>query len=208
MSDLRSRIKPKRTLLKALLATSLLVGFGLIAFDLFGAGGASYLVAREQLLPGDPLTSANTQVVHAELGQVAAPYFATGSKLASALADGKLFATRPVDRGELLPKSATSSLRPNSLATIAVEFESALSRSIQPGERVDLYATELLAGSQVSTTRLIATSAWIRAIENRESVGRTLPVVEIALNRTFLEDVLAAVARSDKLALVVRSNVG
>lgn len=208
MSDLRSRIKPKRTLLKALLATSLLVGFGLIAFDLFGAGGASYLVAREQLLPGDPLTSANTQVVHAELGSVAGSYLASGSELASALADGKLFATRAVDRGELLPNSATSSLRPSSLATLAVEFEGALSRSIQPGERADLYATELLAGSQVSSTRLIATAVWIRAIEARESVGRSLPVVEIALNRAFLEDVLAAVARSDKLALVVRPKDG
>ena len=57
MSDLRSRIKPKRKALKVTFGVALLVGLGLISFDLTGIASSRAVIATEQLLPGDHLTA-------------------------------------------------------------------------------------------------------------------------------------------------------
>jgi hypothetical protein len=55
---------------------------------------------------------------------------------------------------------------------------------------------------------MIAAGAWVRSVRIEDSVGRNIQVVELAVNRLYLPEVLASTARSDFLALVASSDVG
>ena len=210
MSDLRARVKPKRTLLKVTLGAVLTLGLALVILDIVGVGGASYLVATEQIIPGDSLTQRNTRLVRAELGEASANYLTaipTGepSKEGVGAQSNRSFgavATRSFSAGELIPSTAVATTEGSDLAAIAIDFGTPLARTIVAGSRVDIFSTRLLSGAQVDEPRMIAAGAWVRKIETDTSVGRTTHVVDLALSRMFLPEVLAAVARSDFLTLV------
>lgn len=224
MSDLRARVKPKRTLLKVTLGALLTLGLALVILDIVGVGGASYLVATEQIIPGDSLTQRNTRLVRAELGEASANYLTaipTGesskqgvggqSNHSFGATSNQSFgavATRSFSAGELIPSTAVATSEGSDLAAIAIDFSTPLARTIVAGSRVDVFSTRLLSGAQVDEPRLIAAGAWIRKIETDTSVGRTTHVVDLALSRMFLPEVLAAVARSDFLTIVESATSG
>ncbi len=216
MSDLRARVKPKRTLLKVALGALLTLGLALVILDFVGVGGATYLVATEQIIPGDSLTERNTRLVRVDLGEASANYLTAippqspSNQRPSPLSNQRLgdVATRPLSAGELIPASAVQPSEVFDLAAIAVDFSRPLARSLIAGSQVEIYATRLLSGTQVDEPRMIATGAWIRKIETDTTVGRTTHVVDLALRRIFLPEVLAAIARSDFLTLVETSPDG
>ncbi len=205
MTDLRARIKPKRKILKIALGVGLFAGLLLIAFDLTGMAATEFVVATKQLLPGDKLGADNTKLVGAELGASATAYL-DASAVASR-SEG-MFAVRPIGAGELVPNTAITSVGSLELASIAVTFENPLAANLMPGSRCDLYATRLLSGAQISEPQLIASGTWIRNIRDEESVGRNIQVVELGINRLFLSEVLASMARSDFLTLVASPDAG
>jgi hypothetical protein len=213
MSDLRSRIKPKRKALKVTFGVALLVGLGLISFDLTGIGSSRAVITTEQLLPGDHLTASNTKLVEADLGQAAKSYLDEAT-WRSALAGERVepldnwSVVRPIGAGEFVAKSGLTSAASLELAAVAIEFETPLPANITAGSRVDLFATRMLASNQIGEPQLIASGAWVRSIRIEDSVGRNIQVVELALNRLYLSEVLAAIARSDFLALVASSDAG
>ena len=213
MSDLRSRIKPKRKTLKVTLGVALLAGLGLIVFDLAGIGSSRAVIATKQLLPGDHLTTSNTMLVDADLGQAAKSYLDVDAWRAALAGDrgessGSWSVVRPIGAGEFVARSGLMSAASLELAAVAIEFETPLPANITAGSRVDLFATRLLASNQIGEPQMIAAGAWVRSIRIEDSVGRNIQVVELAINRLYLPEVLAATARSDFLALVVSSDVG
>lgn len=208
MSDLRARVKPKRTFVKVSLGALLALGLALVVLDIAGVGGPTYLVATEQMLPGDPITHVNTRQVRVELGEWSATYLTELPARAQSKTSDSPVVTRSISAGELIPSSAVSVAEASDLVAIAVGFSTPLARSLVAGSRVDIFATRLMSGTQVDEPRMIASGAWIRKIETDTSVGRTTHVVELAIGRIFLPEVLAAIARADFLMLVEASPSG
>ncbi|MEY4078769.1 MAG: hypothetical protein RIS80_538 [Actinomycetota bacterium] len=213
MSDLRSRIKPKRKALKVTFGVALLVGLGLIFFDLAGIASSRAVIATEQLLPGDHLTASNTKLVEADLGQATKSYLDVATWRAALSGDldersGSWSVVRPIGAGEYVARSGLTSAASLELAAVAIEFETPLPANITAGSRVDLFATRLLASNQIGEPQMIAAGAWVRSVRIEDSVGRNIQVVELAVNRLYLPEVLASTARSDFLALVASSDVG
>jgi hypothetical protein len=180
--------------LRWVLVAVLLAGLGVTAFGYLGLGGQQVLIATSQILPGDTLDATNTTVVNADLGQRAGVY------LRGMPSDS--ISVRAVAAGEFIPESAAATSLAKELVSLALELSHPVSSTLQPGDRVDVFATEALSSGAVGEPEQVASSAWVRKITSDTSMGQHSTSVEISFSPDYLKLLLTAMARGDDLALV------
>ncbi|MFM5904460.1 MAG: hypothetical protein ACKOOD_05200 [Microbacteriaceae bacterium] len=184
----------KTSALRWVLVALLASGLGVMAFGYLGFGSQQVLVATAQILPGDALNANNTAVVSVDLGQRAGVY------LRGVPSDS--IAVRAVGAGEFIPESSSANSLAKQLVSLAIELNNPVSTTVQPGDRVDVFATEAMPSGQVGEPEQVASAAWVRKITTDSSMGQRSTSVELSFSPDYLSLLLTAMARGDELALV------
>jgi hypothetical protein len=162
-----------------------------------GLGQTEVLVATATIAPGDLLDERNTTGLLVDASGFTEVY-------ASDLAE-KSFATALVAKGELIPLRALAKTKLANLDSITLTVSSGLASSVREGSLVDLWSASGSGFGQTKPPRMLATKALVRAISRSESMAKRSIEVELAVNPSYLDAVIAAQAAGDFLAIVGRS---
>ncbi|MGV8884383.1 MAG: hypothetical protein ACOH1T_02180 [Microbacteriaceae bacterium] len=111
---------------------------------------------------------------------------------------------RSVAAGELLPASAVGNVAGERLASIVVEVNGQLPRSVEAGARVDLWAArEGDSGLFGPPVVIVSSATVVRLIEGDSIVvNQSSGSVELLVERSRVARVLEAIANEDVLSLV------
>jgi Flp pilus assembly protein CpaB len=191
----RLRRKPsKRSSAKIGLVAVLILGIGLVLFDIAASGSNQVLIATSQILPGDKLDQSNTRAVSADL-DVQADLYLRGI-------GGQSVARDAISEGEFIAKSEVVSQNAALLKSIAIEIKRPISTAIRAGDKVDVYCTKSLNAGSVGEPELTVSSAWVRKITQDSALGQSTAVVELLFSEEFLPGLLTSISREDDIALV------
>ncbi len=191
----RLRRKPsKRSSAKIGLVAVLILGIGLVLFDIAASGSNQVLIATSQILPGDKLDQSNTRAVSADL-DVQADLYLRGI-------GGQSVARDAISEGEFIAKSEVVSQNAALLKSIAIEIKRPISTAIRAGDKVDVYCTKSLNAGSVGEPELTVSSAWVRKITQDSALGQSTAVVELLFSEEFLPGLLSSISREDDIALV------
>lgn len=191
----RLRRKPsKRSSAKIGLVAVLILGLGLVLFDIAASGSNQVLIATSQILPGDKLDQSNTSAVSADLDVQADLYLRDIS--------GQSVARDAISEGEFIAKSEVVSQNAARLKSIAIEITRPISSLIRAGDKVDVYCTKSLNAGSVGEPELTVSSAWVRKITQDSALGQSTAVVELLFSEEFLPGLLSSISREDDIALV------
>jgi len=191
----RLRRKPsKRSSSKIGLVAVLILGIGLVLFDIAASGSNQVLIATSQILPGDKLDQSNTRAVSADL-DVQADLYLRGI-------GGQSVARDAISEGEFIAKSEVVSQNAARLKSIAIEIKRPISTAIRAGDKVDVYCTKSLNAGSVGEPELAVSSAWVRKITQDSALGQSTAVVELLFSEEFLPGLLSSISREDDIALV------
>jgi hypothetical protein len=191
----RLRRKPsKRSSAKIGLVAALILGIGLVLFDIAASGSNQVLIATSQILPGDKLDQSNTRAVSADL-DVQADLYLRGI-------GGQSVARDAISEGEFIAKSEVVSQNAALLKSIAIEIKRPISTAIRAGDKVDVYCTKSLNAGSVGEPELTVSSAWVRKITQDSALGQSTAVVELLFSEEFLPGLLSSISREDDIALV------
>jgi hypothetical protein len=191
----RLRRKPsKRSSAKIGLVAALILGIGLVLFDIAASGSNQVLIATSQILPGDKLDQSNTRAVSADL-DVQADLYLRGI-------GGQSVARDAISEGEFIAKSEVVSQNAALLKSIAIEIKRPISTAIRAGDKVDVYCTKSLNAGSVGEPELTVSSAWVRKITQDSALGQSTAVVELLFSEEFLPGLLTSISREDDIALV------
>jgi len=118
-----------------------------------------------------------------------------------------LIVTRPVAAGELLPASAVGNAAGERLASVVVEVGGQLSRTVEPGASVDLWAARETESRVFGPPTVIVSAATVVRLVESDGivVDDSAGVVEVLVPRERVARVLEAIANGDALSLVPTS---
>jgi len=191
------RLRPKsakRSVSKVALLVLVVLGIGLMIFDLVNAGSKQVLVSTLQILPGDKIDQTNATLVSIDLqGQ---------SDLYLSVLKPNRVSRSAISPGELIPKSSVTDDSAAQLTTLVLQLQRPMSASVRTGDKVDVYCTKLLAAGSVGEPELTVIGAFVRSISASSALGQNTQNVELSFRPQFLPGLLTAVSREDDIALV------
>lgn len=154
--------------------------------------------ATETLAPGTALDRAKLHVVDIRLGAAESGYLA-----ADTTPTRELIVTRTVAAGELVPVAALDAAASLGITTLVVEPSGRLGADIATGSVVDLWAAAPVADGYGVPEVLVAAATVVRASEEEGFLARGgSTALELALPRSSVADVLAAMAADHLLSVV------
>lgn len=158
--------------------------------------------SREMLSPGDRVQSSDLDTRSVRLGSLGAQYLAEGD-----IPRGGFVVTRPVPAGELVPTSAVGDVAGATAASIVVNINGELARSIGEGSVVDLWSAKETDNNQFGPPSVLVDSATVVRLIARDGgiADRSAQSVELLVPRTKIAAVLEAIANADALSLVPTS---
>lgn len=196
------KIKLQKPAQKVLVPTALSVALMAMAtYTLVTFAGqpktSSVLIATKDLAEGETPTEADFRKIEIPLGSVAANYLAVypkGSQLAQS-----------VTKGSLVPKRALA--RSNQIRVpIRLNNLKPISKEISVGDFVDVWATEL-SPSVTDSPQPIAFRALVTAIEENTSMTQSSTSVELRVDQSFLESLLAATDSKFQISLILNETL-
>ncbi|NDH64785.1 MAG: hypothetical protein EBY26_00050 [Microbacteriaceae bacterium] len=197
------RLRPKsakRSVSKVALLVLVVLGIGLVIFDLVNTGSKQVLVSTLQILPGDKIDQTNATLVSIDLqGQ---------SDLYLSVLKPNRVSRYAISPGELIPKSMVTDESAAQLTTLVLQLQRPMSASVRIGDKVDVYCTKLLAAGSVGEPELTVIGAFVRSISASSALGQNTQNVELSFSPQFLPGLLTAVSREDDIALVNTPIVG
>jgi hypothetical protein len=181
------------------------IGIALVAVSVAGVvwivnsadSSVTVLAARDALSPGDRVHAGDLVPERVRLPGSPSHYFA-------ALPDGGLVVTRAIGAGELVPRSAVGSAAGVRVASVVVPVAGSLSRSIEPGAVVDLWAAKAGEQGTYDPPVVLAASATVVRVSKADDIIDAAggSSVELLVPRSRTARVLEAVANADSIALV------
>lgn len=187
-----------------------LIGIALVIVSITGVwlivsasdDAAPVLQANRTITEGEALTSDDFQVVEVGLGALADDYLGPQD-----LQQGQV-ASRTLERGEIVPLSATADAAESSSTTIVIESSTGLPEDVVSGAVVEVWhAPPLEDGRSYDVPRILVAEAIVRdVLEDDTVLAEASTRVEIVIDRSDVADVLAAVTGGSSLSVVpVRS---
>lgn len=186
-----------------------LIGIALVVVSIVGvwlvisSSGTTtpVLQASHTIVPGEPLTSDDFQVVDVNLGASADGYLAPQD-----LREG-VVAARTLAEGELVPESATQPADASRSTTIIVESQTGVPADVSPGAVVELWhAAPLEDGQDHETPRILVPDATVASVTRTEAVlASDATSVELVIDRADVAEVLAAITGGSALSIVPTS---
>lgn len=182
-----------------------LIGIALVVISIVGvwfvvsSSGRTtpVLQADRTIVQGEPLTSADFQVIDVGLGQLTDDYLAPQD-----LESGQV-AARTLTRGELVPASAVADADAGRSTTIVVESTTGIPDDVAAGTVVELWHAPPLDDRAFDTPRILVADVIVAAVIESDGVlsaGRT--TVEVVIDRADVADVLAAITGGSALSVV------
>jgi len=153
--------------------------------------------ASRTIVPGQAISSDDVRLVDVSLGQVGDAYLAP-----DALADG-LVATRTIESGELVPRTAVGDAA--AVRTTSVVLRSAVDvpGSVAPGSVVEIWAAPLLERGRYDVPRILVADATVVSVTRDDSmIGGGSAALEVVIPRGEVAATLAAMADESALSVV------
>ena len=163
------------------------------------------LQANTTIVPGEPLVSADFQVVEVNLGTVGDGYLAPQD-----LSPGQV-AGRTIAKGELLPRSAAADADSTRTTTIVIDSSTGLPADLAAGAVVEIWHAPPLDERRTSydVPRLLVSDVVVAAITKPESMlASSGAVAEVVIDRTDVAAVLAAITGGSVLSVVPVGEAG
>lgn len=187
-----------------------LIGIALVIVSITGVwlivsasdDAAPVLQANRTITEGEALTSGDFQVVEVGLGALAVDYLGPQD-----LQQGQV-ASRTLERGEIVPLSATADAAESRSTTIVIESSTGLPEDVVSGAVVEVWhAPPLEDGRSYDVPRILVAEVIVRdVLEDDTVLADASTRVEIVIDRSDVADVLAAVTGGSSLSVVpVRS---
>lgn len=187
-----------------------LIGIALVIVSITGVwlivsasdDAAPVLQANRTITEGEALTSGDFQVVEVGLGALADEYLGPQD-----LQQGQV-ASRTLERGEIVPTSATTDAAESRSTTIVIESSTGIPEDVVSGAVVEVWhAPPLEDGRSYDAPRILVAEVIVRdVLEDDAVLADASTRVEIVIDRSDVADVLAAVTGGSSLSVVpVRS---
>ncbi len=152
---------------------------------------AGTIVVGQVISPGD------VHVVDVALGHVGDEYLGP-----DALIDGAV-ATRTIEPGELVPRSAIGAADAARTTTVVVRSAIDVPASVTPGTLVEVWAAPPLERGEFDTPRILVADATVAAVTRDDSmIGGARAALEIVIPRSDVAATLAAVADDAAISIV------
>ena len=189
-----------------------LIGLALVVVSVLGVVGlvnaanasVDVLAARSTLTPGERVHAGDLVPTSVRAGTTEKLYLRVGAVPAAGV-----IVTRAVVAGELVPTSAVGSEAGADLTSIVVSLNTALSASIGPGSRVDLWSADALDATAegggsgfAAPTVLVSSAIIVRIVDEKNLVATTGSEVELLVPKDATASVLDAIANGAALSVV------
>jgi hypothetical protein len=187
-----------------------LIGIALVIVSITGVwlivsasdDAAPVLQANRTITEGEALTSGDFQVVEVGLGALADDYLGPQD-----LQQGQV-ASRTLERGEIVPTSATTDAAESRSTTIVIESSTGIPEDVVSGAVVEVWhAPPLEDGRSYDVPRILVAEVIVRdVLEDDTVLADASTRIEIVIDRSDVADVLAAITGGSSLSIVpVRS---
>lgn len=183
----------------------LVIGTGLILASVAGVWtvveaadrSSPVFVAPETLTVGDTVSEDDLEVAHVRLE-------AAGERYLTHIPDGGLVITRTVFEGEFIPLASVKTDARVQVSAVVVESATRLSRSVEPGSLVDVWAAEQQDdGSFAPPVVVVGGVSVVRVVEEQGLVaGSGGSTVEVLVPSGSVASVLAALAGEASISIV------
>lgn len=159
------------------------------------------LQATRTIVTGEPVGSADLQVVEVALGSALESYLAPQD-----LAPGAI-AMRTLPKGELVPSAAVGDAEDVRTTTVVVS-SGTLPADTGPGDVVELWHAPLLKdGRAYDTPRILVADAVVASVAEAEGMlASSRTDVELVIERTDVAEVLTAITGEDAISLVPKGS--
>lgn len=158
---------------------------------------APALAAARTLVPGETISSDDLQLVDVALGAARERYLP-----ADALAPGAV-ATRTIERGELVARSAVGSAEATRVTTVVLPSSGDVPAAVSTGTVVEVWAAPQLERGTFGTPRVLVSSATVLSVMRGDSVmGGGETSLELVIARADVPAALAALADGSRLSVV------
>ncbi|MBT2475576.1 hypothetical protein J7E68_13605 [Microbacterium sp. ISL-103] len=156
------------------------------------------LQANRTLVTGEPLVSADFQVIEVNLGTLTDRYLAPQDL------DSGSIASRAVEAGELMSKTAARPAAESRWTTIVVESSTGIPDDVVSGSVVDLWhAPTLDDRSTPEPPRILVTGATVASVTKTEGMlAGSGTEVEVVIDRADVAEVLAAITGGSLVSVV------
>ena len=183
-----------------------LIGIALVIVSITGVwlivsasdDAAPVLQADRTITEGEALTSSDFRVVEIGLGALADDYLGPQD-----LQPGQI-ASRTLERGEIVPVSATADAADSRSTTIVIESSTGIPEDVTAGTVIEVWqAPPLDDGRSYDAPRILVADADVRDVLEDDGVLADAGTrVEIVIDRSDVADVLAAVTGGSSLSIV------
>jgi hypothetical protein len=156
--------------------------------------------ASRTIVLGEAISSDDVRLVDVSLGQIGEAYLTE-----DALADG-LVATRTIQSGELVPRSAVGEA--SAVRTTSVVLRSAVDvpGSVGAGSTVEVWAAPLIERGSYDAPRILVADATVVSVTRDDSmIGGGSATLEVVIPRADVPATLAAMADESALSIVPAS---
>ena len=158
-------------------------------------------VAAKPLVPGQPVTDEDLEVVRVHLDDVAQTYVDATHSL-----PGGTYVLRPVREGELVPGSALGGKGRVRVKTLTVPVDPAAAQVLQAGSVVDVWVNgkRRETGSEAyGTPHQVLDAAVVAGVpDSKKLLGSATTSVQVVVPDEQVEVLIAAVDREDRITLV------
>ena len=156
--------------------------------------------ANRTIVPGEAIASADVRLVDVSLGQVGDAYLAPDS-----LAEG-LVATRTIESGELVPRTAIGDAASVRTTTVVLRSAVDVPGSVEAGTVVEVWAAPQLERGRYDVPRILVADATVVSVTRDDSmIGGGSAALEIVIPRADVAATLAAMADESALSVVPAS---
>lgn len=155
------------------------------------------LVARDDVVIGDPLEAADFAVVEVRLGDQTDVY----ADAPSDIPDGAV-ASRSLSSGEMLPLAAIGQSADIPLRPVVIAVDEAVAESVSPGGQVELWHTPTTRQDQTTSAERLVEDGRVRRVDTGSSLGMRSMTVEVLVPADDVAAVLEALAHGDRVDVI------
>lgn len=162
---------------------------------------APVFAAADTIVVGQPISGDDLRVVDVALGQAGPAYLDAESLNAGSVA------TRTIEAGELVPRSAVGDAASARTTTVVLRSAVDVPAAIGAGTVVEVWAAPLLERGEYDAPRILVPDATVVSVTRDDSmIGGAQAALELVIPRADVAQVLAAI--SDEAALSVVPTAG
>lgn len=159
--------------------------------------------AARTIVPGEEVAAGDLRVVEVALGQVGDAYTSPGTL------EGGVVATRTIEAGELVPRSAVGDAARAAVTTVALRSAGDVPAAVDAGTVVEVWAAPQRERGVFDAPRILVPAATVVSVSREDSViGGAGTALEVVIDRVDVAATLEAVSAGWSISVVPATGVG